>query len=457
MKNSVLGTSNDVLINGSIPRSIFVLALPLLVRAVLQSLQSVVDIFWVGKLGPTSLAAVAMASTVIMAFFPLLIGIGTGTIALISRAIGAKNQYAADNAATQSMIIALFTALILCIIGITFSEPLLRLLQAKGDVLEQGTLYLKILLLGGITTTLLFLGCAILQGAGNATTPMKIMSLSVIANIILDPILIFGLIGAPRLEVKGAAIATILAQALGCVAILYILLKGKSHIHIKFSQFKIRLKTMWQIIKIGVPSSIQMLSRNLMSMILIAIVASFGTYAIAAYGIGMRLRMIVLLPAFSFGTASAVLVGQNLGAKNPHRAKMCAWCATIINAAIMLCIGILFFIFAENIIRLFNNNPEVIAVGGNYLRITSLFFPTIALGVVLGRSLMGAGNTIPPMIITIITLWAIQIPLALILPRYTNLGISGIWWAIVSASTIQGLLISIWFQKGHWKKKEIKF
>ncbi len=457
MKNSVLGTSNDVLINGSVPRSIFVLALPLLVRAVLQSLQSVVDIFWVGKLGPTSLAAVAMASTVIMAFFPLLIGIGTGTIALVSRAIGAKNQYAADNAATQSMIIALFTALILCIIGITFSEPLLRLLQAKGDVLEQGELYLKILLLGSITTTLLFLGSAILQGAGNATTPMKIMSLSVIANIILDPILIFGLIGAPRLEVKGAAIATILAQALGCIAILYILLRGKSHIHIKFSQFKIRLKTMWQIIKIGVPSSIQMLSRNLMSMVLIAIVASFGTYAIAAYGIGMRLRMIVLLPAFSFGTASAVLVGQNLGAKNPHRAKMCAWCATIINAAIMLCIGILFFIFAENIIRLFNNNPEVIAVGGNYIRITSLFFPTIALGVVLGRSLMGAGNTVPPMIITIITLWAIQIPLALILPRYTNLGISGIWWAIVSASTIQGLLISIWFQKGHWKKKEIKF
>lgn len=455
MKNFFAKAPQGELTHGSIPRSIFILAFPLLVRAMFQSIQSIVDIFWVGKLGPTSIAAVAMGGTIIMAFFPIFIGIGTGTIAVISRAIGAKNQFAADNAATQSVIIAFLAALILCIVGISFSRPLLQLLQAKSDILEQGQIYLKILLLGGITTTLLFLGSAILQGAGDAITPMVIMSLSVIANIILDPILIFGLLGFPRMEVKGAALATILAQALGAIAILYILLKGKSHIHIRFDKFKINLKTMWQIVKIGVPSSIGMFLRNLMMMVLIAIVASFGTYAVAAYGIGMRLKMIILMPAFSFGAASATLVGQNLGANNPGRAKKCAWYATLINALIMAVIGILFFIFSESIIKLFNDNPEVIRAGSSYLKITSLFFPTIAFGIVLGRSLMGAADTMPPMIITLISLWGIQIPLALTLPCLWNLGLSGIWWAIVVASLVNGLLTLIWFQMGHWKKRRV--
>lgn len=455
MKKLFLKLTKKELTKGSISKNIFILAIPLLIRATLQSFQSVIDIFWVGRLGPTSIAAVAMGTTIIMAFFPIFIGIGAGATVMVSRAIGAKNQEAANNAATQSIIVAFLAALILCIIGIGFSESLLRLLQAKSELLEEGQIYLKILLLGSITTTLLFLGSAILQGAGDVITPMIIMSFSVVANIVLDPILIFGLIGFPRMEVKGAALATILAQALGAIAILYILIRGKSHIHINFSKFKINFKFIWQIMKIGIPSSIEMFFRNLMNMVLIAIVASFGTYAVAAYGIGMRLKMIILLPAFSFGAAAATLVGQNLGAKNSRRAQKSAWLATLINAAIMAGVGILLFSFSDKIIQVFNNTPEVITVGSNYIKITSLFFPAIAFGVVLGRSLMGAGDTIAPMVITIISLWVIQIPLAIILPRFKNMGLSGIWWAIVIASIIQGLLTFIWFQKGYWKKKKI--
>jgi putative MATE family efflux protein len=397
-----------------------------------------------------------MGSTVIMALFPLLIGIGTGTIAVIARSIGAENQSAADNAATQSVIIALFTALILCVIGLIFSESLLKLLQATPEVARAGEIYLKILLIGGISTTLLFLGSAILQGAGDASTPMIIMVVAIGINIILDPIFIFGLLGFPELRVKGAALATVSAEAIAALAIMYILLKGKSHIHIKFRQFKVRLQTIMQIIKIGIPSSIQMLSRNLMNMVLIAVVASFGTAAVAAYGVGMRLRLIVLLPAFAFGTSSATLVGQNLGADRPNRAKKCAWMATALNAGIMFVIGVLSFVFARQIITLFNSNPEVVNTGTSYLKITSLFFPLLALGVVLGRSLSGAGDTVPPMVITIISLWVIQIPLALLLSKITSLGVNGIWWAIVIASCVNGLLNMFWFQKDHWKDKEIK-
>lgn len=456
MKRYFRRTSTEQLTNGNITQSILMLALPLLVRSVLQSIQSVVDIFWVGKLGAVSVAAVAMGSTVIMAFFPIFIGIGTGTIAMVSRAMGSRNQPAADNAATQSIIIAFLAALILSIVGLIFSEDLLRLLQASDAVLAEGSIYLKVLLLGAITTTLLFLGGAILQGAGDTITPMIIMSLTVIANIILDPLLIFGLLGFPRLEVVGAALATVIAQALGSIWIIHILMRGKSKIHIKFLKFRINLDTIWQIIKIGVPSSVQMFLRNLMSMVLIGIVASFGTFAVAAYGIGVRLRMVVLLPAFAFGAAASTLVGQNLGAKSPKRARLAALRATLINALIMTAIGVLFFVFADNIIAIFNNNPDVIRLGTRYLKITSLFFPAIALGVVLGRSLMGAGDTIAPMFISLVSLWGLQIPLALGLSKYTALGVNGIWWAIAAASLVNGLLTLIWFETGKWKKKKIK-
>ncbi|MCK4518736.1 MAG: MATE family efflux transporter [Candidatus Omnitrophica bacterium] len=449
--------NTDRLINGSISKSIFVLTLPLLVRAMLQSTQTIIDIFWVGKLGPASIAAVAMAATVIMAFFPALIGIGTGAAAMVSRAIGAKNQQAADNAATQSIIIAFLTALFLCIVGLIFSKPLLVLLQAKAEVLTEGHLYLKIIFLGGITTTLLFLGSAILQGAGDTLVPMCIMGFCVLANIVLDPILIFGLFGIPKLGVSGAALATIIADALGAIILLHILFKGRSHIHIRFDKFKINPAVMWEIMKIGIPSSVQMFFRNLMGMLLMGITASFGTCAVAAYGIGMRLRMIILLPAFSFGTAAATLVGQNMGAKKPLRAQKCAWQAALINAFIMTFVGILFFLFSDNIIGLFNSNQEVIAAGGHYLRITSLFFPAIAFGVVLGRSMSGAGDTITPMVITIFCLCGIQIPLAIGLSRFSNQGLSGIWWAIAAASLIQGILAIIWFKAGRWKKRIVNF
>ncbi len=443
------------LTEGNILNNIFILALPLLVRAVLGSFQSVIDMFWVGKLGHQALAGVAMGGTIVMVLFPLLIGIGSGTTVMVARAIGAKNREAADNAATQSIIIALITAAILCLIGILFSRQLLELLRAGPEVTIIGQGYLKVILAGGIAMTMLFLCGSILQGAGDTITPMKIMGLSVVANIIIDPFLIFGWCGLPALGVKGAALATITAEGAGAIFLLYILFKGKSHIHIRFDKYKINFAVIWQILRIGVPTSVQMLFRNLMNLVLMAIVAGYGTYAVAAYGIGLRLRMMFLLPAFAFGTAAATLVGQNLGAQQPERAHKTAWLAVLINAAGMALIGIVLFIFSDTVIGLFNKNPDVLLIGIRYLKITSLFFPAIAFGVVCGRAINGAGDTIPPMIITFVSLWLIQIPLALILPKYTILGLDGIWWAISIATLIQGILALLWFERGTWKLKKV--
>ena len=266
--------------------------------------------------------------------------------------------------------------------------------------------------------------------------------------------MIFG-IGFPRLGVNGAALATVLARGIGVVIAFWVLFRGSSVIHLKLRNVKVNFGLIWRISRIGVPSSIQMSLRSLMGVVLMAIVAKYGTYAVAAYGVGLRIMMLVLMPAFGLAMAAATLVGQNLGARDPERAHLSAWAATRFTMLIMGTVGIIFFLLAPDLIRLFNPNPQVVAIGTAYLRTTSFGYIFIALGIVLGRSLNGAGDTTSPMVITFISLWCLQIPLALLLPGRFHLGIAGVWWAILISTVVNGSLITAWFQRGRWKLKEI--
>lgn len=443
------------LTKGSITSGIFALALPMMVASGLQTTLNLVDIFWVGKLGPASIASVAMSGTILMVLLIFLIGISTATIALVSRAIGSRDKDSANLIAMQSLFFALLASAICALLGFIFSGPLLKILGAAPEVQNEGTAYLRILFVGGVTTFLLFLGSGVLRGAGDAITPMFVMGLATILNFILDPLLIFGVGFLPRLEVRGAAYATVLAQALAMIVMLSILFNGKSRIHIKLSEFRIDWGIIWRMIRIGVPSSLQMFFRSLAMLVLMGIVASFGTYAVAAYGVGIRLHMITMMPAFAFGMAATTLMGQNLGAKDMKRATRSAWTSTGFDFIIMALTGIIFFVFSKEIMSLFNKNSEVIALGSNFLRITSLFYIFSAFGIVLSQALNGAGDTISPMLITFITLWGIQIPLALFFPRVGGLGIAGVWWAIVAATVLNGLLITTWFQLGKWKRLKV--
>jgi putative MATE family efflux protein len=302
---------------------------------------------------------------------------------------------------------------------------------------------------------ILFLGSATLQGTGDAILPMMVMALANVLNIILDPIFIFG-IGVRRMETAGAALATVISQAISCVVILYILFNGHSGVHVRLKEFMFDARTIWGILRIGIPSSLQLFFRTLMGLALMGIVSAFGTYAIAAYGIGMRLQMVTLMPAFALGTSAATLVGQNLGAGKIKQAKKSALIATGIDLGMMLALGILFFIFAPNVVSIFDKTPAVIHIGTNYFRITALFYSFIAFGIVLNRALGGAGDTFVPMLITFVSLWIILIPLAIILSKNTSLGLNGVWWSIAISSTVNGILILFWFLTGHWKKGRIK-
>lgn len=443
------------LTGGSLVQAVMRLAAPMLASAVLQNVQSLIDLFWVGRLGPTAVAAVAMSGTILMVLFPMLMGLSTGTVALVARAVGAGRHDEAGAAAGQSLLLSILVGGLSALVGWFFSTRLFLLLGAEPSVMAEGGAYLRIALLGSFTVFTLFIGNAALQGAGDTVMPMFVMAVANVLNIVLDPLLIFGPGPFPALGVCGAAVATVLAQAVAAALSLFILSRGKSHLHIRAHHWRPDGPLAWRILRIGLPGSGQMLSRSLMSAVMMRIVAGCGTAAVAAYGTGLRFHMIILMPAFALGGAAATLVGQNLGAGKPERARRAAWIAAALDALFMLCAAVLMVAGAPGLIRIFNADPDVVELGAHYLRVVSPFYVFAAFGIVLGRALNGAGDSLGPMVITIGTLWGLQVPLAVWFSRLWVPATVGIWWAIVVAFITQGLLVTGWFETGRWQRRKI--
>ena len=446
---------NRNITEGPLLKAIGWLTAPMLVGAVLQNMQSLIDLFWVGGLGSKAVAAVAMSATIIMVLFPMLMGLSTGTIALVARAVGAGNEEEASTAASQSLILAFVLGIFFGVIGWLFSDDFFHMLGAAPEIIPDGSAYLKISLLGGFTVFILFIANAALQGAGDTMTPMWVMAVSNVLNIILAPLFIFGIGPLPRMNVEGAAVATVLSQAVAAGLAVHIMLSGKARLHIRPHHWTPNPQLLWRILRIGLPGSGQMFSRSLMSAVMMWIVAGCGTAAVAAYGVGLRFHMIILMPAFALGGAAATMVGQNLGAGKPERARHAAWVSTWIGMGFMVITGAIMVLFAPGLIRVFNREPDVVRIGAQYLQVVSPFYIFAALGIVLGRALNGAGDSMSPMIITILSLWGLQVPLAVFLSRIWQPPTQGIWWAIVTAFVVQGLLVAGWFETGRWKHRKV--
>ena len=427
----------------------------MLVSALLQNAQTLIDLFWVGRLGPDAIAAVAMGGTAMLLIFPLFMGLSTGTIALVSRAIGEDRADAAGHTAGQSLLLSLIFGALSGGVGLWIAEPAIRLLGADSGITAAGGQYLRILLMGSVTTYLLFTANSALQGAGNTVTPMQAMLTANIINIILDPLLIYGIGPLPRMGIQGAALATILAQALACWISLRKLhcTDGLPRIHP--THWKLDVPLCRRILRIGIPGTGQMLSRSLMNAVMMNLISGYGTIAIAAYGTGMRFHMILLMPAFALGGAAATMVGQNLGAGQPQRAYRAAWLATGLDAAFMTLSCIAVLIWAPQLVGLITRDPAVMAVGARYLRLVSPVYIFSSPGIILGRALNGAGDTLVPMFITIACLWGLQVPLAVAMTRIWPGQIDGIWLAIIAAMILHGLAVIAWFETGRWKTRSI--
>ena len=441
------------LTEGGILRNIWHISLPIVVGNMLQNTFNIVDMIFVGKLGPAAIAAVGMSGVIMGTLYVAIFGIYMGTTAMVARFIGAKEKTKAENVAMQSVILGLFCYVFILIAGYTLAGPMLKGLGASEEVLTHGVGYIRVMFIGSIMMILSFILGSALRAAGDALTPMVILAISTVLNICLDPLLIFGLWGLPELGVAGSAVATVIARAIGVFILLWLFLNDKAIIRLRIANAKIDLPLMGRIMRIGVFASIQGILRNVSGLILTRIVATYGTFAVAAYVVGMRLQFIVLMPGFGLATAVATLVGQNLGAKKPERAARTVWITVGIGAGIMAFMGLIYIIFARDIISIFNDHPEVLKTGVVYLRILASTFGIIAFGIILGRALNGAGDTVSPMIITAIGLLGFRIGLSLILTQ--SLGLMGIWIGIASSSVIQGLMVTAWFSMGRWKLKKV--
>lgn len=444
--------NNDGLTQGGIVPGIVRLTMPMLISGLLQNAQSMIDLFWVGNLGTAAVAAVAVSGTLLMLLFPALMGLSIGTLALVARAMGGGRVDDAQAAATQSIVLAFVGGIVIGCAGWFATFPLLRLLNTPADALPMAADYMNISFLGSFTIFVLFTANAALQGAGDTKTPMYALLVANALNMVLDPLFIFGRGPFPRLGVAGAALSTVLAQAAAALLAIYLLSHGRARLHLTLRHYSFDAPLCRRILRIGIPGSGQMLSRSLMNVVFMHIVAAFGTVAVAAYGIALRFHMLVLMPAFALGGAAATLTGQNLGAGQPDRAQRAAWMATLFGMVYMGTIAILFFIFAPHLIGFFTDDRAVIGIGASFLRIVSPFTVAAALAIVLGRALNGAGDSLAPMIITIVSLWGVQIPLAILFAHMWPGRIVPIWWAVSIAMTVNGLATWGWFETGHWRR-----
>jgi putative MATE family efflux protein len=318
---------------------------------------------------------------------------------------------------------------------------------------------------------ILFLASSSMQASGNTVVPMVAILISNMLNMVLDPLFIFGWGWIPGGGVAGAAWATILAQVITAVGLIWLLFKGRTNLYLHWPDFKPIWRDSLNFIKIGLPSVGQMSSRSLMNLVFFGIIAKFGTFVVAGYGIGSRWHMVLLMPCFVLGNATATMVGQNLGAGQPLRARRAAWCSWGMISLVMAGSALLLYMFVEESIAFFDSTPEVVEVGVSYLCAVLPFYVFTGISIVTERALSGAGCTVATMVSTIIALWGVQVPLALLLSgsvawtgmpglaefigRVFDPSTQGVWWAMNIATLINMAMLTFWFSTGRWMSKEI--
>lgn len=443
------------LTQGSIPRHVVALAIPALFSMFALVLNNLIDTGLVGHLGASQVAAVGSAGFVIWLIFSVMDIFSVGTVAVISRHYGAGEMEEASQKSIDIIKFVIIFSIFLGLVGFFFSGYIYRLLHLAPDVEAMGITYLQIIFIALPSLFLAEVISAIFRAVGDTTTPMVVMIVSVGSNIILDILLIYGVWIFPRLETAGAAIATSIAHTIGLIVALFMVSRSRLPFLIMPRAFEMfDRKVVGKILGIGLPTSLASINFALVYMGMTRIMSDFGTVAVAAIPIGNRAESISYMTCFGFYIAASAMVGQNLGARQPERAERAAWTTLGIISAITFVYGIIFYFFAAQITSLLTSDPEVIRIAAWYLKIIALSQVFMAFEFVLEGAFAGAGNTLPPMIVSIPgTL--IRIPIAYYLAKTMGIGPVGIFWAITISTILKGIAVFIWFRTGVWKHKEI--
>jgi putative MATE family efflux protein len=440
---------------GSILKNLLMLSWPMTVTQTLMSLGPTIDMVWVGKLGGAAVAAVGVAGVVVMLAMGVMMGFTAGMLALISRAMGSRDVLTANRVAQQAVVISAIYATLIALIGQFLGEKILLLITSDPEIVSLGTVYLRIEFIGAATMVFRMIMDVIMQASGDTFNPMWIAAVYRTFHIVLCPFLIFGWWVFPEMGVSGAAYTGIIAQSLGVVLGLRVLLSPRSRLRLSFKDFKFDADIIWRIVRIGFPASISGIQRSLSQFFLQIFMAPFGAAALAAHVITQRLEMFILMPAMSFGSGAGVLVGQNLGAKKPERAERSAWLAVGLVEGFVIVVSLAMLIWSGPVVRLFNSDPALDAAATQFIHIAIAGWVLMGFMFVLMNCLQSAGDTIPTMIISIVTTWLVTILLSYLLPRYTGWGVIGIRWAMSASVVVAAVANVIYFRSGRWKTRRV--
>lgn len=455
IKRSIAGDQDADYTSGPIGKAVFLLSVPMVLEMLMESVFAVADIFFVARLGAEAVAVVGLTEAVLTLVYALAIGLSMAATAMVSRRIGEKRPEAAAEAAGQVLLIGLVISAVIGTVGVIYAGDVLQLMGATPAVVEQGVGYTSFLLGGSVTIMFLFLINAIFRGAGDASIAMRSLWLANGVNLILDPCLIFGLGPFPEMGVTGAAIATNIGRGVGVVYQLYYLLGVKGRIQVELKHLRLVPKVALRFLQLSVGGVGQFLVATSSWIVLVRLMATYGSTAVAGYTIANRVIIFALLPCWGMGNAAATLVGQNLGAGKPERAQRSVWTAARFNFIAMTLVAIVFIVFPTAIIGLFDKDPEVLYYGVACLRWISYGFGFYAIGTVVVHAFNGAGDTFTPTLINLACFWLLQIPLAYTLAKVVNLGPTGVFIAVMVAESILAVIAIMVFRRGRWKSRVV--
>jgi putative MATE family efflux protein len=454
IKESVTGTEMDFT-RGAIGRAVLLLSIPMVLEMVMESVFAVVDIFFVSRLGAQAVAVVGITESLMTVVYAIGMGLGTATAALVARRTGEKDLEGASAAAAQGILLAVFASAFIAVPGIFYAKELLMLMGADDFTAESYYMYPAIMLSGNVVIMLLFIINSIFRSSGDAALSMRVLWFANIANIILDPMFIFGFGIIPAMGVKGAAIATTIGRGMAVIYQVWILTGKGSRVKLKPAHFIPDTGIIRKLLRLSAGGIGQLLIATSSWIIMVRIIAIFGSEVLAGYTIALRIMIFSLLPSWGMSNAAATLVGQNLGAGQPDRAVRSVWITALINLGFLSIAGAVFMTYPAFFIRLFISDQLVVDAGAQCLRMISIGFVFYAFGMVMIQAFNGAGDTQTPMLLNLIFFWIIEIPLAWFLA--VNLGFEerGVYMAIVLAESSIAIAGIVLFRRGRWKLKKV--
>ncbi len=460
------------LTTGSIPKNLWFLAWPQMVSGSLQTLDTIWALILAGQgFGTRGIASLGAAQSWSQLVMTARMGLDTSTRAMVSRAVGAGDLALANHAAVQSFTLSGGISLLAATLGVLFTEALLRMLGVSEGVIAQGAGYMRWQFVASATMAFAFMSGSVLQASGDTLTPMKAQVATRVLNVVLSPLLMFGWGFFPEMGLAGAAVGNAIAQLAGVGMNFRALFTGTSRLHLTVHGYRTDWRLLRRMVGIGAPASVTGMERALAQLILVGLVTPFGDTALAAYSLSSRVQMIANMGSMGVGQASGIMVGQNLGANEPQRAKTAVkWALGYVLLANAIVLGII-VAFPTLFLSIFSRDAELVVTAKNWLYIQAIGFLVMGAGMVFMQSFNTAGDTMVPMLVTLVSIWGVQQPLAIMLsgaatnwsifgwavpvPTLLNLGEYGIAWAIVLAMGVRLLIYFPYFIWGPWTKKQV--